>query len=160
MEGLSKALVFTAGNEEYGIPIPNVISIEKFENITPIPQLPGFVKGVAKVRDELIPAIDFENVLYGHQLDIGGSSRIIVLDIQSFVYGLLVKDAKEIIDISEHQLKQIGLIAYQKTSYLSGIANLDSRLITMVDTEKFIEALDGIKEIKHYMSEYRAEQEV
>jgi purine-binding chemotaxis protein CheW len=158
VEAASKALIFTAGNEEYGVPVPNVISIEKYENVTPIPQLPAFIKGIAKIRGDLIPVIDFEQVLYGQPLEIATSSRMIVLDTHSFVYGMLVKDAKEIMEIPDHLLKQVGLIAYQKTSYLSSIANLDSRLITIVDIEKFIEALDGIKEIKEYMDEYVEEQ--
>ena len=45
-------------------PFDHVISIEKFENATRIPNLPDFVKGIVKSRGELIPVIDFEQVLY------------------------------------------------------------------------------------------------
>lgn len=36
---ISKVVVFRAGNEEYGLPIEHVISIEKFEHINVIPNM-------------------------------------------------------------------------------------------------------------------------
>lgn len=54
---ISKVVVFRAGNEEYGVPIENVISIEKLEDINVIPNMPYYMKGVVMVRGELIPTL-------------------------------------------------------------------------------------------------------
>ncbi|PTY75955.1 chemotaxis protein CheW [Heyndrickxia sporothermodurans] len=148
-----KAIIFQIGNEEYGISVDYVISIEKFENITLIPNLPPFVRGIVKSRGELIPVIDFEHVLYGHLLQHNEQSRLIVLNTEELSIGLLVKEAKEILDIPNDTLTQIGLVAYQKTNYMSSVANLESRLITMIDPNLLVHSLEGIKDILEYMKE-------
>ncbi|MGE8204439.1 chemotaxis protein CheW [Heyndrickxia sp. NPDC080065] len=158
MEVNEKAIIFQAGNEEYGIPVDYVITIEKFENATQIPNLPQFVRGIIKSREELIPVIDCEQVLYGQVLQQDEQSRLIVLKTEVLSIGLLVKEVNEILNIPKEVLKQIGLIAYPKTRYFSSVANLESRLIMMIDPNLFIGSLDGIKDILEYMKEQ--EQEV
>lgn len=148
-----KAIIFQVGSEEYGMNVDYVISIEKFENSTPIPNLPPFVRGIVKSRGELIPVIDFEHVLYGQFLQHDLSSRLIVIKTKVLSIGLLVKEAKEILNIPTDALKQIGLMAYQKTKYFSSVANLDSRLITMIEPNLLVESLEGIKDILEFMKE-------
>jgi purine-binding chemotaxis protein CheW len=147
----NKFVVFTVGSEEYAIPIENVLSIEKIEGITPIPQLPDYVSGIIKVRGELIPAIDTERILYNRSMSLGETERIIVLRTEEMSLGVLVKDAKEILDFPAEIIKQVGLVAYQKTSFFTGVANLDSRLITIISPSVLVKTLEGIREIQEYM---------
>lgn len=151
MTAINKVVVFRVGKEEYAAPIPFVISIEKMEGITPIPHLPNYVKGIAKVRGELVPVVDFENILYSRTLQENETSRMIVLQTDELSFAILVNEAREILDISSENLKQPGLIAYHKTSYFIGVANMDTRLITLIDPSKLVESLEGIREIKEYM---------
>lgn len=143
--------MFQVGNEEYAIPIHFVMSIEKVEGITPIPHLPAYVNGITKVRDELIPVIDFERILYNRSFRVSESTKMIVLQTEMLSIGVIVSDAKEIIDIPTDKLKQLGLLAYQKTTYFTGVANLDSRVITMIDPAILVQSLDGIREIQEFM---------
>jgi purine-binding chemotaxis protein CheW len=152
----TKVVVFQVGTEEYGIPIEHVISIEKVEGITPIPHLPVYVKGIVKVRGELLPVLDFEEILYHRTIQYNDQTRMIVVKTDELTIGVLVNDAKEIIDIEKENLKQLGL-AFNKTSYFSSIANLDSRLITMIDPSKLVQSLEGINEIQQYMKSHQEE---
>ncbi|WP_374054250.1 chemotaxis protein CheW [Rossellomorea sp. FM04394] len=61
---MPKVVVVHAGKEEYALPIENVVSIERVEEVRPIPHLPSFVLGLVKVRGELIPVLDLANILY------------------------------------------------------------------------------------------------
>lgn len=151
MTVINKVVVFRVGEEEYAIPISFVISIEKMDGLTPIPHLPGYVKGIAKVREELIPVVDFERILYSRTLQEDEAARIIVLQSEELSIAVLVNEAKEILDIPADNLKQLGLIAYEKTTYFTGVANMESRLITLIDPSKLVESLEGIREIKDYL---------
>lgn len=147
----NKYVVFTVGSEEYAIPIETVLSIEKVEGITPIPQLPEYVSGIIKVRGELIPAIDTEKILYNRSMQVGETERIIVLRTEEMSLGVLVKEAKEILDFPEEIIKQVGLVAYSKTSFFTGVANLESRLITIISPSILVKSLEGIREFQEYM---------
>lgn len=151
MEESNKLVVFSVGNEEYAISIEHVMSIEKVEGITPIPHLPNYVSGIIKVRGELIPALDTERILYNRPMTQEESIRIIVLRTEDMSLGMIVREAKEIIDVPTEKMKQVGLVAYKKTSFFTGVANLDSRLITIISPSILVKTLDGIKEIQEYM---------
>ncbi|MFB6465901.1 chemotaxis protein CheW [Cytobacillus sp. Hz8] len=151
MTDSNKVVVFQVRNEEYAVPIQFVMSIEKLEGVTPIPHLPSYVRGIVKVRGELIPVIDIEQIFYNHSLPMDETVRIIILQTEMLSIGILVQEAKEILDIPEENIKQVGLVAYQKTSYFTGVANLESRLITIVDPTILVQSLEGIKEIQEFM---------
>lgn len=147
----NKVVVFQVGNEEYAVPISYVMSIEKLEDITPIPHLPSYVKGIVKVRGELIPVIDIEQIFYYRPISKNENVRMIVLQTDVLSLGILVQEAKEIIDIPDEKIKQVGLVAYQKTSYFTGVANLESSLVTIVNPTLLVQSLDGIREIQEFM---------
>lgn len=146
-----KSVVFTCGTEEYAVPVEQVVSIEKLDRITPIPHLPEYLLGFTRIRGELVPVIDFQKILYGTST-VGDLSRIIVLHTDVVNFGLVVADAKEIIDIDPALLKQVGLVNYSRTKYFTAVANLESRMITCVNPSILVESLDGVREIINYMS--------
>ncbi|CAI9388953.1 chemotaxis protein CheW [Niallia sp. Sow4_A1] len=146
-----KVVIFKVASGEYSIDVSYVISIEKEEQITPVPQLPSFVKGIRKVRDELIPVIDLQMVLYNQRTEENETNKLIVVRTEDISFAMIVHDAKEIIDIKEEVIKEVGISAYQKTEYITGVLNLEKRLVLMLDPTILIETLDGVREIKDYM---------
>lgn len=151
------AIVFNAGKEEYAIPIEYVISIEKVMDVNPVPHLPTYMRGVIKSRGNLIPVLDLGDILYDRHTNMDEEARMIVIHTENLSFGLLVKEAKEILEIPSTALQQLGLIAYRKTQYFSAIANLEDRIITMIDPISMLEVLEGVKEIKQYLSEQQQE---
>ncbi|AYC29514.1 chemotaxis protein CheW [Paenisporosarcina cavernae] len=151
-----KVVVFRSGNEEYAVSVDHVVSIEKLAHISPIPHVPDYFKGLTKIRGELVPVIDFEQVLYHRQAPSSEELRVIVVQTDDFSLGLLVLEAKEILDIQSDDLKQIGFVNYAKTKYFTSVANLENRMITIVDPHIFVTTIDGVKEIKEYMATVEA----
>ena len=145
-----KSVVFTCGTEEYAVPVEQVVSIEKIDHITPIPHLPSYLLGYTRIRSQLVPVIDFQSILYGKQTE-GEQSRVVVMNTDVINFGLVVADAKEILDISPDLLIQIGLVNYAKTKYFTAVANLENRMITCVDPKVLVQSLEGIREIINYM---------
>lgn len=145
-----KSIVFRCENEEYAIAIDNVVSIEKIEHITPIPHLPKYLIGFTRIRGELIPVLDFNLILYNKQTT-GELARIVVLNTDVVNYALAVSEAKEILDFSENEVQQVGLVNYSKTRYFTAVANLEDRMITFVDPSVLVNSLEGIREIIEYL---------
>ncbi|WP_431029898.1 chemotaxis protein CheW [Lysinibacillus sp. LZ02] len=156
--GFEKSVVFACGQEEYAVPVEQVVSIEKLERITPIPHLPNYLLGFTRMRGELIPVIDFQRILY-HQSSQGEQVRIIILNTDVVNYGLVVTDAREILDFDPSVLKQVGLVNYAKTAYFTAVANLEDRMITCVDPKILVNSLEGIREIIEYLHKMLADEE-
>lgn len=51
-------LIFTLGNEEYGIDILKVQEIRGYDQVTRIANTPAFIKGVTNLRGVIVPIID------------------------------------------------------------------------------------------------------
>src|ERR1700733_6456213 len=53
-----KYLTFHLGNEEFAIQVLRVREIMGVQEITAVPQTPGYVKGVINLRGKVIPVVD------------------------------------------------------------------------------------------------------
>lgn len=155
--GFEKSVVFACRQEEYAVPVDQVVSIEKLERVTPIPHLPNYLLGFTRARGELIPVIDFGRILY-NQPSYGEHVRIIILSTDIVNYGLVVTDAREILDFDASVLQQVGLVNYMKTAYFTAVANLEERMITCVDPKILVNSLEGIREIIDYLHKMLAEE--
>lgn len=153
-----KAVIVQCGNEEYAISVDSIVSIERLEQITPIPHLPSFMLGLMKVRDELVPILDFEQILYNKRVENHAEARVVVVQTKALYIGLLVLDAKEIIDIPKSLLTTSGLMAYSRTPYFTSVANLENRMITVVDPEILAQSLSGMDEIGDYVDSQLAKE--
>ena len=152
-----KVVVFQCGNEDYAVSIEHVVSIEKLEHVNPIPHLPNYLIGLMKIRGELVPIIDFEQILYNRSGVDQDQARVVTMHTEDLTVGLLVKEAKEILDIDEDNLKQIGLVNYTKTRYFTAVANLEDRMITIVDASILVRTLEGFNDIQTYVEEVKKE---
>ena len=153
-----KAVIVQCGNEEYAISVDSIVSIERLEQVNPIPHLPDFMLGLMKIRGELVPILDFEQILYNKSAKNNPDARIVVVQTKALFVGLLVIDAKEILDIPESTLTTSGLMAYSRTAYFTAVANLEDRIITIVDTEILSQTLSGMDEISAYVDSQLAEE--
>ena len=53
-----KYLTFVLGGSAYGLPILKVREIIRMQDITPIPRMPEYVRGVINLRGKIVPVID------------------------------------------------------------------------------------------------------
>src|SRR4029078_4354757 len=94
-----KAVIVQCGNEEYALPVETVVSIERLEQVNRIPHLPEYMLGLMRIRGELVPILDFEQILYCRSDKEHEDARVVVVQTEDLFIGLLVLDAKEIFDI-------------------------------------------------------------
>lgn len=155
-----KVVVFQSGNEEYAVSIDHVVSIEKLDKVNPIPHLPTYLIGLMKIRGELVPIIDFEQILYNQSGLMNANARVVTMHTEEMSVGILVKEAKEILDIPSESLKQMGIMNYSNTKYFTNIANLEDRMITIIDPSILVRSLEGIQDIQSYLEENKGNLEV
>lgn len=152
-----KAVIVQCGNEEYAISVDAVVSIEMLEQVNPIPHLPDYMLGLMRIRGELVPILDLERILYKKSALAHDEARIVVVQTNEYFIGLLVIDAKEILDIPENALTSLGLMSYSKTPYFMSVANFGDRIITIIDPNILSKTLPGMEAIEQYVDAQTAE---
>ncbi|NLK43012.1 MAG: chemotaxis protein CheW [Tissierellia bacterium] len=135
----NKYVIFTLDKEYYGIPIDNVISIEKMLKATRIPNGPKYLKGVINLRGEVIPLIDLRQKLNMSLKEIDKNSRIIVVTNEDIVAGLIVDSSSEVIEIHEEDIDEVPSNENNNLSYIYGIGKTKDRLIILLELSKVLE---------------------
>src|SRR5882724_13393898 len=76
-----KYLTVVLDNEAYGIGVLKVREIIRMQKITPVPQVPAFVKGVINLRGRVIPIVDLR-VKFGLKAEFAERTCIVVVQVK------------------------------------------------------------------------------
>lgn len=125
---------FRLSNEEYGVDIMYVQEIILIGQITEMPQIPLFVRGLINLRGNVIPIIDLRMRFSLEVLEQTENSRIIVLNVGEKTMGVVVDGVDEVLRIKNDQVESAppGLCGLGH-QYVSGLVKLENRLLVLLD---------------------------
>ncbi|MCC3357451.1 chemotaxis protein CheW [Bacillus sp. REN16] len=134
-----KVIVFSLQDEEYGIPVSQVRSIEKVQHITRVPRTASFVKGVINLRGVVTPIIDLRTRFGMDETEYTDSSRIIIVATEDVEVGLIVDTANDVMDIPVDAIEPPPeIVGSVEVEYLEGVAKLEKRLLILLNLEKVL----------------------
>ncbi|WLR53414.1 chemotaxis protein CheW [Mesobacillus subterraneus] len=140
-----KVIVFQLNDKEYGVPVSQVKSIEKIMHITRVPHTNPFVKGVMNLRGVVTPLLDLRIRFGIEEQSYNESTRVIIVSVEDKEVGLVVDGANDVIDIPTNMIEPppevVGIAA---EGFIEGVANLDKRLLILIDLNKILES-DEVK---------------
>lgn len=142
-----KYLTFWTDKQLFGVPIADVIQIVGMQEITVIPELPSYAKGIINLRGSIIPLIDVRLRFQKEEVEYDERTCIIVTSIHESSMGFIVDEVDEVADISSDEIAPPPKIAHESTSdYLTGVAKHSDRIVLLVNTAKMLgeEELESI----------------
>lgn len=128
-------IVIKLGDEQYGINIRYIDNILRMQNITRVPKVAPYLKGVINLRGEVIPVMSVR-IKMGLPVDeITKSSRIIILKMeQQGTIGVIVDEVKEVVTLDETQIEKVSYDSKdEKDNFISGIGKYEGGLISLLD---------------------------
>jgi purine-binding chemotaxis protein CheW len=147
MVGEVKVIVFQLKDEEYGVEVNQVKSIEKLEHITRVPRTPRFVKGVINLRGVVTPIIDLRKRFDLEESEYTESTRIIIVAVGELEVGLIVDAANDVIDIPVNAVEPPPeVVGGVEAAYLRGVAKLENRLLILLNLDKVL-STEEIKQL-------------
>ena len=140
-----KYLTVVPDNEAYGIAVLKVREIIRVQKITPVPQMPDFVKGVINLRGRVIPIVDLR-VKFGLKAEFGERTCIVVVQVklpteQVVQMGLIVDSVEEVVNLPGEEIEPTpDFGAKIDTTYLLGMAKVKGQVKTLLDIDRVIGA--------------------
>jgi purine-binding chemotaxis protein CheW len=120
-----KYLTFSLGKEEYGIGIRHVTEIIGIQNVTDLPDMPVYVKGVINLRGKVIPVIDVRLRFGLEERPYDERTCIVVVTIRNTAVGLIVDSVSEVADIAANQIEPPPQIRKgQGSRYVEGLGHV------------------------------------
>ncbi|ACT06395.1 MULTISPECIES: chemotaxis protein CheW [Dickeya] len=132
-------LIFTLGDEEYGVDILKVQEIRGYDQVTRIANTPGFIKGVTNLRGVIVPIVDLRIKFMQQEVDYDDNTVVIVLNLGQRVVGIVVDGVSDVLSLTADQIRPAPEFAVTlSTEYLTGLGSLGERMLILVDIEKLL----------------------
>lgn len=134
-----KYLIFTIDKEKYGIEIKYVIEIIGIQNITKIPELDDYIKGIISLRGKIIPVVDVRLRFKKPMMEYDDRTCIIVVDVGELTVGLIVDRVSEVVNISEDQVALPPTTSMNtRNKYINGIGKIGEDVRLLIDCNKLL----------------------
>ncbi len=148
----NKFLTFKLGEEYYGMPILKIKEIIGMMDITHVPRLPNFIKGVINLRGKIIPVIDLRLKFGLEERQYDERTSVIVTELRTEtgtkINGIVVDSVQEVLDIPLDSIEappKYGADIDQE--FLSGMGKVKDEVVMLLDVDKiFTTAEKGILE--------------
>ncbi|ANE74112.1 MULTISPECIES: chemotaxis protein CheW [Dickeya] len=132
-------LIFTLGDEEYGVDILKVQEIRGYDQVTRIANTPTFIKGVTNLRGVIVPIVDLRIKFMQQEVDYDDNTVVIVLNLGQRVVGIVVDGVSDVLSLTADQIRPAPEFAVTlSTEYLTGLGSLGERMLILVDIEKLL----------------------
>lgn len=152
-----KYLAFHLGNEEFAIRVLKVREIMGVLEITAVPQMPPYVKGVINLRGRVIPVIDLRLKFGLPSVDYDAKTCIIVVQVQgasgSMMMGIVVDGVSEVVNLAGSDIEDTPDFGSggEKLAYLLGMAKSKGRVRILLDIDQVLGSgeLRGLESVLH-----------
>jgi purine-binding chemotaxis protein CheW len=115
-----KYLTFVLGSSEYAVPVQKVREIIKAMEITSVPQVAPYVKGVINLRGKVIPVADLRVKFGLTHAEYTDRTCIIVVEmalrLAVALVGVVVDTVSDVVSIAEEEIEEAPEVADQNGS--------------------------------------------
>lgn len=135
----NKYLTFRIASEDYGIGIEHVTEIVGMQHISPVPEMPEFVKGVVNLRGQIIPVMDVRLRFGMESREYDDRTCVVVVRMGDATVGLVVDTVKEVLDIPEGNVTEPPRVASARSArYIQGIGRLGDEVKILVAVDRLL----------------------
>lgn len=134
-----KYLTFRMGEETYGVEVIKVREIIRMQLITPVPQMPPYIKGVINLRGKIIPILDLR-LRFGLPEAAPTEATCIVVvqgdqaDVAHSQTGLIVDGVDEVLNISANDIENTPNFGTSiDVEAILGMAKIKGAVKTLID---------------------------
>jgi purine-binding chemotaxis protein CheW len=147
VETPSQYLTFSLGGEMFGVGILNVKEIIEYGNLTEIPMLPAFIRGVINLRGSVVPVIDLAARFGGRPTDVGKRTCIVIVEVQDAIgeqlsshdIGIMVDAVSEVLDIPGSEIEPPPTFGARiRADFIFGMGKVAGKFVILLNIDKVL----------------------
>ncbi|MFB5663094.1 chemotaxis protein [Alteribacillus sp. HJP-4] len=131
-------VMFMVGTGTFGINVLKVREIIQPVEITETPNRHSHMKGIIRLRKEVIPVIDLAEVLEYQAPEQTGQDKFIIGELNKMKVAFHVHSVSRIHRISWEQIEKPGELSRGHQAHTIGIVKLEQRMALLLDYEKIV----------------------
>jgi purine-binding chemotaxis protein CheW len=149
---LIQYIVIKIDDEQYGINIKFIDNIVRMQQITRVPKVDDYLKGVINIRGEIVPVMSVRMKMGLAEDEITGKSRIIILKTsEGDLVGIIVDQVNQVLTLDSNNIEKVRYDDKKgkaNASFVNGVGHYDGGLVSILD----LDAVVSEKEIKEKAS--------
>ncbi|OCH12853.1 MULTISPECIES: chemotaxis protein CheW [unclassified Aliivibrio] len=132
-------VTFQLEEETYGINVMQVREVLRHTEIAPVPGAPDYVLGIINLRGNVVTVIDTRSRFGLMQGEITDNTRIIVIESERQVIGILVDSVAEVVYLRSSEIDTTPSVGTEESAkFIQGVSNRDGKLLILVDLNKLL----------------------
>jgi purine-binding chemotaxis protein CheW len=141
-----KYLTFKLADEEYGVEILKVREIMGLMDITAVPRMPAYMKGVINLRGKVIPVVDLRLKFALDEAEHTDQTCVIVVDVGKEV-GIIVDTVSEVLDIAGENVESPPEMGGSvDTTFILGMGKVGDAVKILLDIDQVL-SVDEVAEL-------------
>ncbi len=150
-------LTFVLGAETFAINILNIKEIIEYGQLTEVPRMPSFIKGVINLRGAVVPVIDMAARFGKPSASITRKTCVVIIEVQhedeELVVGVLVDAVNEVLEISMDQIEPPPSFgANIRPDFIDGMGKVNGRFVIILNVNKVL-SMDEMSNLVHGAAE-------
>lgn len=142
----TRFLGFRLGQEHYAVPILHLSEVVRFQEITAVPRVRSFVRGIISVRGTIVPILDLQRRLSQREESPEGGAdaprptrssadrRVLITHHSGEVFGLLVDEVSDVFVADPSDIEPPpATLPRRLLEFVSGIARVQGRIHTVLE---------------------------
>ena len=136
-------LTFQLSGEMYAVGILNVKEIIEYGQLTEIPMMPAFIRGVINLRGSVVPVIDLAARFGGHQTEISRRTCIVIIELASeddkHDIGVVVDAVSEVLEVSKAEIEPPPAFGAKiRADFIEGMGKIGGKFVIILNIQRVL----------------------
>lgn len=136
-------LTFISARDVYAIDTLCVREIIEYGQVTTVPMMPGFIRGVINLRGAVVPVIDLQARLCRGTTPQSSRTCIVILEMmqegEAQVLGIVVDSVSEVIEIEMADIKPAPVVGNRiREDFIRGMVKVRGEFLTVLQIEQVL----------------------
>jgi purine-binding chemotaxis protein CheW len=147
-------LTFTLKNEIFAIGILRIKEILEYDQLTPVPMMPLFIRGVINLRGAVVPVVDLAARFHGKANTVTRRTCIVIIEVQNAEgrqdIGILVDTVCEVLAIADREIEPPPAFGARiRTDFIQGMGKVNQKFVIILAVDKVlsIEELSQLQQL-------------
>ena len=135
-----RCVLFELNSEIYGINVKKIREVLRVGTIRKVEGSPDKVLGIINVRGVIVTVVDTRKSYNIKAKETDDLSRIIIVELDGDIVGMMVDSVLEVRDIPEKQFEPISSTKGFSSRYIKAIAHFQDKVIILIDIDSMFDA--------------------
>lgn len=136
-------LTFMLGGEVFAIGILVIKEIIEYQNLTEVPMMPAFVRGVINLRGAVVPVMDLQARFSRPPSQVTKRTCIVIVEIQTGderqVIGVVVDAVNEVLDIALADIEPPPSFGARiRSDFIHGMGKVKGKFVILLDVNQVL----------------------